>query len=52
MDYILKHQINNYKTDGTAKYDYVGQLKKCGKMKIIEEEILKQDWGKNTHKKP
>ena len=24
MDYILTHQINNYKIDDSANYDYVG----------------------------
>lgn len=37
MDYILKHQINNYKTDGTAKYDYVGSTIWFSKRELCDE---------------
>lgn len=37
MDYILTHQINNYKTDGSAKYDYVGSTIWFSKQELCDE---------------
>ena len=37
MDYILTHQINNYMTDGSAKYDYVGSTIWFSKQELCDE---------------
>ena len=37
MDYILTHQINNYKIDGSAKYDYVGSIIWFSKQELCDE---------------
>lgn len=37
MDYILTHQINNYKTDGSTKYDYVGSTIWFSKQELCDE---------------
>ena len=37
MDYILTHQINNYKIDGSAKYDYVGSTIWFSKQELCDE---------------
>ena len=37
MDYILTHQINNYMTDGFAKYDYVGSTIWFSKQELCDE---------------
>lgn len=37
MDYIVTHQINNYKTDGTAKYDYIGSTIWFSKQELCDE---------------
>ena len=37
MDYILTYQINNYKTDGSAKYDYVGSTIWFSKQELCDE---------------
>ena len=37
MDYILTHQINNYKTDGSVKYDYVGSTIWFSKQELCDE---------------
>ena len=37
MDYILTHQINNYKDDGSAKYDYVGSTIWFSKQELCDE---------------
>ena len=37
MDYILTHQINNYKTDDSAKYDYVGSTIWFSKQELCDE---------------
>lgn len=37
MDYILTHQINNYNTDGSAKYDYVGSTIWFSKQELCDE---------------
>ena len=37
MDYILTHQNNNYKIDGSAKYDYVGSIIWFSKQELCDE---------------
>lgn len=37
MDYILTHQINNYMTDCSAKYDYVGSTIWFSKQELCDE---------------
>ena len=37
MDYILTHQINNYKTNGSSKYDYVGSTIWFSKQELCDE---------------
>ena len=37
MDYILTHQINNYKIDGSAKYDYVGSTIWFSKQELCDD---------------
>ena len=37
MDYILTHQINNYRIDGSAKYDYVGSTIWFSKQELCDE---------------
>lgn len=37
MDYILTHQINNYMTDSSAKYDYVGSIIWFSKQELCDE---------------
>lgn len=37
MDYILTHLINNYKTDGSSKYDYVGSTIWFSKQELCDE---------------
>ena len=37
MDYILTHRINNYKDDGSAKYDYVGSTIWFSKQELCDE---------------
>lgn len=37
MDYILTHQINNYKDDGSAKYDYVDSTIWFSKQELCDE---------------
>ena len=37
IHYILTHQINNYKIDGSAKYDYVGSTIWFSKQELCDE---------------
>ena len=37
MDYILTHQINNYKIDDSTKYDYVGSTIWFSKQELCDE---------------
>lgn len=37
IDYILTHQINNYNTNGSAKYDYVGSTIWFSKQELCDE---------------